>query len=44
MPYMLLESTLICIFAVSGAHEQCPPKEIILAMATYIDAEARLLG
>ncbi len=25
----------ICIFTVSGANEQCPAKEIVLAMATY---------
>jgi hypothetical protein len=26
---MRLESTLICILTVSGASEQCPPKEIV---------------
>jgi hypothetical protein len=32
---MRLGSTRICIFIVSGVNEQCPPKEIALAMATY---------
>jgi hypothetical protein len=33
---MRLALTPICIFALSGANEQCPPKEIVLAIATYI--------
>jgi hypothetical protein len=33
---MRLGWTRICIFTVSGANEQCPPKEIVLVMATYL--------
>lgn len=28
---------LTCIFTVSGANERCPPKEIVLAMAMYLN-------
>ena len=33
---MRLGLTLTCIFTVSGGNEQCLPKEIALAMATYL--------
>ena len=33
--------TRICIFTVSGTNEQCPPKEIVLAMATYLTRPCR---